>query len=216
MEQRLLAELTVKEFVAELGAKSATPGGGAAAGIAGALAASLAQMVGNLTVGRKKFADVNDQMAAIVDQAGQLANEFLAEMDADAAAYGTVMAAYGLPKATEAEQVARQERIDQAFVEAALVPARTARLCLPVLELAKQAAISGNPNAASDALVAAYLAEAACKSALANVRTNLPYLKDVQLRQELSDLIDTLTHRVPLMAKEVESIGLAKMSDNGN
>ncbi|MGE5654033.1 MAG: cyclodeaminase/cyclohydrolase family protein, partial [Bacillota bacterium] len=173
MEKELLAEMTVKRFVAELGAKSATPGGGAAAGISGALAASLAQMVGNLTVGRKKFAAVNDEMAAIVQRAGQLAEEFLAEMDADAAAYDTVMAAYGLPKSTDAEQAVRQATIDKAFIEAARVPARTARLCLPVLELAKQAAQNGNPNAASDAMVSAYLAEAACKSALANVRTNL-------------------------------------------
>ncbi len=215
MENQLLADLSVRAFVSELGAKSATPGGGAAAGIAGALAASLAQMVGNLTVGRKKFAAVNDQMAAIVEQAGQLAEKFLAEMDADAAAYGIVMTAYGLPKTTEAEAAIRQETIDQAFIEAASVPARTARLCLPVLELAKQAALNGNPNAASDALVSAYLAEAACKSALANVRTNLPYLKDAQLRQEFTELIDQLSQQVPLLAKEVEAIGLAKMSGGG-
>ncbi len=214
MATQLLADLKVREFVAELGAKSATPGGGAAAGIAGALAASLAQMVGNLTVGRKKFAAVNDQMVAIVEQTGQLADQFLAEMDADAAAYGIVMAAYGLPKTTDDEALTRQQAIDHAFIEAAQVPARTARLCLPVLELAKQAASSGNPNAASDALVSAYLAEAACKSALANVRTNLPFVKNQQLKRELSDLIEQLSLQVPQLAKEVEAIGLAKMSGN--
>jgi formiminotetrahydrofolate cyclodeaminase len=104
MSEVLLADLPVRQFVTELGASSATPGGGAGAALAGSLAAALAQMVGSLTVNRKKYQEVQERMESLVARAGQLAQDLLVEMDADAEAYNQVMQAFKLPKFSDEEK----------------------------------------------------------------------------------------------------------------
>ena len=165
-------------FVASVAANTPAPGGGSVSAHAGALAAALAQMVAGLTVGRKKYAAVENEMKELGLKAAALVNELSGLVARDGAAYGVVMNAYKLPNETPADIDKRKAAIDTALLGAAEVPLETARACVKVLELAETAATKGNTNAVSDGGVAALLAEAACRGAVYNVRINVSGLSD--------------------------------------
>lgn len=169
---------SVSGFVASVAAPTPAPGGGSVAAHVGALGAALAQMVAGLTVGRKKYAAVDAEMKELGLKAAALVTELQKLVERDAAAYGEVTTAYKLPKETEEQNAARVKAIDDALVHAAQVPLETARACAAVATLAGTAADIGNTNAASDAGVAALLAEAACRGAVYNVRINVSSMTD--------------------------------------
>ncbi|MGQ0646959.1 MAG: glutamate formimidoyltransferase [Gemmatimonadaceae bacterium] len=169
---------SVAAFVASVAAPTPAPGGGSVSAHVAGLGAALAQMVAGLTIGRKKYAAVDAEMRAVALEAAELGNALAALATRDAAAYGEVMAAYRLPKETPEQTAARQETIEAALLEAARVPLETARACARVARLAAIAADKGNTNAASDAGVAALLAEAACRGASYNVQINVSSLAD--------------------------------------
>ena len=153
-----------------------TPGGGTAAALAGAMAASLVEMVANLTVNRKKYAAVQVEMEAVRGAAHALRSSLLALAEEDALAYQAVMTAHKLPKSTEEEVAIRKAASEKAVFLAADVPLRTARTALGVIEQAKFVAEKGNQNALTDAGVAGLMAFAALRGALYNVRINLTSL----------------------------------------
>ena len=165
-------------FVGSVASPSPTPGGGSVTAHAGALAAALAQMVAGLTAGRKKYVAVDAEMRDIAVRAAALGNALSALVARDAAAYAIVFAAYKLPGETEQQQNEKAARVDDALIHAAEVPLETARACADVAELARAVAERGNTNAASDAGVAALLAEAGCVGAAYNVRINVSALAD--------------------------------------
>lgn len=169
---------SVTAFTASVAASTPAPGGGSVAAHVGALGAALAQMVAGLTAGRKKYAAVDAEMRELGLTAAGLVNELQGLVDRDAKAYGGVTTAYKLPKETDEQVAARTAAIDDALVYAAQVPLETARACAKVAELAATAAAKGNTNAASDAGVAALLAEAACRGAAYNVRINVSSMTD--------------------------------------
>jgi len=169
---------SVSSFVAAVAAPTPAPGGGSVAAHVGALGAAVAQMVAGLTVGRKKYAAVEGEMRELAQRAAAAGNTLAALVERDAASYGAVMEAYKLPKETPEEQAARAAAVDEALLGAAAVPLETARACAEVASLAALAATHGNTNAASDAGVAALLAEAACRGAVYNVRINVSSLGD--------------------------------------
>ena len=177
---------TVTAFTAAVASPLPAPGGGSVAAHVGALGAALAQMVAGLTVGRKKYAAVDAEMKELGLQAAALVGALQQLVVRDAQAYEGVTIAYKLPKDTD-EQVAERTRlIDEALVGAALIPLETARACAKVAELAATAAELGNTNAASDAGVAALLAEAACRGAVYNVRINVSSMTDKSRGKELA------------------------------
>jgi glutamate formiminotransferase/formiminotetrahydrofolate cyclodeaminase len=169
---------TVSGFTAAVASSTPAPGGGSVAAHVGALGAALAQMVAGLTVGRKKYAAVEPEMKELGLKAASLANELHQLVELDAKAYEGVTTAYKLPKDTEEQARLRTNAIDGALVYAAQVPLETARACAAVAELAAVAAERGNMNAASDAGVAALVAEAACRGAVYNVRINVSSMTD--------------------------------------
>jgi len=146
--------------------------------LAGALGAALAAMVAGLTVGRERYAAHDAEMRSLLEQADALRQELVALMDADTAAYTAVMAAYKLPKDTEAQRAERTAAIQAALRGAADTPLATAAACADVLRLSVQAATHGNRNAASDAAVSALLAHAGLRGAARNVRINLKSIDD--------------------------------------
>ncbi len=160
-------------FVDELAAATPAPGGGSAAAYAGAMGAALAAMVAGLSIGRKKYAEVEPQMKAILDEANRLREALVRAVDEDAAAFAGVLVAFKLPKDTPEHEAARMEAIEEATLKAAEVPLENARRALKVMELCVQAAALGNLNAISDAAAGAALARAALVSAGYNVRINL-------------------------------------------
>ncbi len=161
------------QFLDALADGSPTPGGGSAAAYAAAMGAALVAMVARVTLGKKKYADVNEQMLTIVDEADMLRTQLTAAVEDDAAAFDKVMSAFRLPKESEEEQVIRAEAIQKATIHAAEVPLTTARKSLRVIELASQVAQIGNLNAITDATTGASLAQAALTGAGYNVRINI-------------------------------------------
>jgi glutamate formiminotransferase/formiminotetrahydrofolate cyclodeaminase len=165
-------------FVASVASPTPVPGGGSVAAHAGALGAALAQMVAGLTAGKKKYAAVDSEMRDVGVRAAALGNTLAALVARDAEAYAAVAAAYKLPSDTPELEGEKQAKIDQALLAAAAVPLETAAACTAVAELALAVAQRGNANAASDAGIAALLAEAGCIGASYNVRINVVALSD--------------------------------------
>jgi glutamate formiminotransferase/formiminotetrahydrofolate cyclodeaminase len=165
-------------FVASVASSNPVPGGGSVAAHAGALAAALAQMVAGLTVGKKKYAAVDAEMKEAGLRAAALGNTLAALVALDAQAYAKVAEAYKLASEPADAAARRAEAITAALVGAADVPLATARACADVADLALLVATKGNTNAASDAGVAALLAEAGCRGAVYNVRINVSSLDD--------------------------------------
>ena len=169
---------TLDGWIDQLASVEPAPGGGSAAALAGALAAALVAMVGRLTSSRKAYAAVAEEVTGITEEAERLRAELRRLVDEDAESYKEVMAAYKLPKATDAERQQRQEAIDRALLAAAAVPLRTVRAAARVAELARRAAEAGNKNATCDAGVAALLAMSGVTGAGYNVAINVKGLTD--------------------------------------
>jgi len=176
---------SVSAFAAAVASPVPAPGGGSVAALVGALGAALAQMVAGLTAGRKKYASVDAEMRELGLKAAALAHELHLLVVRDAKAYEVVTIAYKLPKDTDDQARLRTDAIDGALVGAAQVPLETARACSAVAALAAVAAERGNTNAASDAGVAALLAEAACRGAVYNVKINVSSMTDKSRGREL-------------------------------
>ncbi len=179
-------------FLDEVAAATAAPGGGSAAAYAGALGAALVSMVAGLTIGKKKYIEVEAEMQAVRVQAEELRKELTDAVEDDSAAFEAVMGALKLPKSTEEEQEVRKTAIKIATLNAAHIPLDTVAHSVKVMELAALCARDGNVNAISDAMSASALARAALTAAGYNVRINLNSLDDKaageKMVQELRDL----------------------------
>ena len=182
-------------FVASVASAAPVPGGGSVAALAGALGAALAQMVAGLTIGKKKYAAVDAEMKEIALSAAALVNELSGLVARDATAYAAVAAAHKLPKEPASAGAARSAAVTRALLAAAEVPLETARACARVAQIAVTVAEKGNTNAASDAGVAALLAEAACKGASYNVRINVASLDDKSSGSSMLDEVRKLVAR---------------------
>lgn len=178
-----LVSLTVDRFADEVSSNSPAPGGGSVSALAGALGAALAAMVANLTVGKKGYEAAWESSSALAGRAQAIKAALMRAVDEDTRAFDDVLAAMRLPKATEAEQKARQAAIAAAYEKATAVPLATARHCLQALLLCEEAAASGNRNSASDAGVGALLAKAGLEGAILNVRINLPSVQEGKFKQ---------------------------------
>lgn len=170
-----------KDFLDHLAAGTPTPGGGSAAAYAGSMAASLVSMVARLTVGKKKYADVEPRMWQIIDQAEALRLQLLETMQQDSAAFEAWMAANKLPKDTDEQQSERTTALEKAVINAIEVPLLTMSQTLEAMKLALEVAESGNINAISDAGSAGEMASAGITAAGYNVRINCPGLTDTTL-----------------------------------
>ncbi|HQF61995.1 MAG TPA: glutamate formimidoyltransferase [Anaerolineaceae bacterium] len=191
------------DFLDQLASATPAPGGGSAAAHTGAAGAALAAMVARLTIGKKKYESVKDQMWALIEQAETLRAELTAAVDEDAAAFEAVMAAFKLPKDTEEQQAARNAAVQQATFAAAQVPLTVARRAVQVMDLALQAAQLGNLNAISDAGSGVALGRAALTGAGMNVRINLLGLDDQTPGAPLLLELAELEHRANRIESEL-------------
>ncbi|MGB5748849.1 MAG: cyclodeaminase/cyclohydrolase family protein [Desulfobacterales bacterium] len=200
----MLVDNKITEYLDKAAAGTAVPGGGSVAALNAALAASLTEMVANLTVGKKGYEAVEEEMEALADKASQLRNKLTAAIDQDADAYTDVMAAYKLPKATDGEIRLRKQKIQDAIKLAALVPLEVARDAVAVIDLAGKAILKGNKNAASDGAVAAMNARTAALAAIYNVKINLGSIKDAIFVEKLTQEVEELQNQV--VEKENEAL----------
>lgn len=188
-----LGELTLDVFIGKLGSDAPAPGGGSASALAGAMAASLVQMVVALTSGRAGGEVAENDLRELGLAAAGFQSELLQLVDTDAAAYASVIAARRLPRATDRERELRRVQIDAAVREATRAPLTIAQRAEAVLKLAERLAPIGNRNAISDAGVAGLLATAALRGAALNVQINLPYLPEEEpLRRDAAQRVDEL------------------------
>jgi glutamate formiminotransferase / formiminotetrahydrofolate cyclodeaminase len=165
-------------FLDALASGEPAPGGGSAAAHSGAMAAALVAMVARLTVGKRKYAEVEERMTIIIDEAEQLRGKLQASVQTDAEAFNGIMAAFRLPKSSDEEKATRSQAIQDATHHAAEVPLETARMAGQVLGLAVEVAEAGNVNAVSDAGSAGALAQAAIHASGLNVKINATGVKD--------------------------------------
>lgn len=179
------SRLTVAEFLDALASAAPTPGGGTAAAVAGAMGASLIEMVAALTLGKEKYAASHDAVRPIGEAARTGRAELLALAQEDSEAYDAVVAARRLPKDSPTDKAERDRRIAEANRLATLVPMRTARAALKLLATLPELAEKGNPNAVSDAGSASLLLEAATQAALLNVGINLSGISDEAFQSEM-------------------------------
>lgn len=182
-----LIDRTVTDFAAVTASDAPAPGGGSVSALSGALAAALAEMVANLTVGREKFAAAQGAMQNLLEAVPTVRQGLLEAVDEDSAAFDEYMAALALPKGTEEEKEIRKNAMQEGLKQAALVPLRTARLAASLFAHLDAAVKCGNPNAVTDAMVATMLARTCVLGAVFNVRVNLASIRDETFVRRLSE-----------------------------
>ena len=201
-----LVEQRVIDFVAGTASKEPTPGGGAIAALTAATGAALAEMVANLTFGKKGYEAVQTEMEELQAKAEAIRERMLELSQADADVFNIFMNALGLPKNTDEEKAARTAAIQQAYKDAAMVPFEIGELANQIFDLAELASRKGNQNLITDGIIAAINARAAVKSAFLNVRINLSGIKDESFVAELTSKMYAIEK--DLDVKESSIIGL--------
>ena len=169
-----IEEKIMQDFLAELNSPAPTPGGGAVAGLCGAMAAALAGMVAHLTVGKPKFAKAEFEMQKLLQDAAACQTELLRLAEEDQRVFAPIVEAYKLPKNTEEEEAERHAAIEEAAKAAALVPLAVEK----VMRLAQTAVQRGNPGLVTDGAAACLLARAVIRISSYNVRVNLNLIRD--------------------------------------
>ena len=191
------------DFAAALASRAPVPGGGGAAALAAALGVALGNMVGSLTVGKKKYAAVELEIRALNERAETLRQQLLALVQADAEAFEPLSRAYGLPKATPEEQARKAEVMEQALHNACQTPLEILRRTAEALELIADYAAKGSAIAISDAGVAAALCRGALQGAALNVYINTKAMKDRDRAAQYDRETAALLARYAPMAEEI-------------
>lgn len=173
-----LVEMQINDFIAVLGSDTPAPGGGSASALAAAQGIALTKMVTELTIGKKKYAEFEDEIELLQKKAKSLQEGLLRASDEDTEAFNQVSAVFGLPKTTEEEKKARREAMQSALKGAAVTPFSMMEKIVDALKVTQAAVGKSNTNAASDLGVAALNLKAALQGAWLNVLINLASIKD--------------------------------------
>lgn len=199
----MLETLKITKFLEKVAEGSAAPGGGSVAALNAALAASLTEMVANLTVGKKGYEATEKDMREIAAKAAELRKKLTKDIDKDAAAYNEVLKAFKLAKNTEKDKDRRTKAIQVGFKNAATVPLGVARDALKIMELTGAVIRKGNKNAAIDGAVGTLAARAAVRGALYNVKTNLNFIDDHRFVKEAAQQVKVLERQAEKKEKEI-------------
>lgn len=192
-------EKNIDKFLAELASSAPTPGGGGAAALCGALGIALGNMVGSLTLGKKKYADVQEDITALNSRAEALRADFAALIDADAEAFAPLSRAYSIPK----DAPGRDEIMESALLRAAEPPLEIMRKCAEALDVIADYAAKGSALAVSDVGCAAALCGAALQAAALNVRINTKSMKNRAAAEEIDAETDELLQKYSTIAQEI-------------
>jgi len=195
-----------ESFYDEVASSSPAPGGGSVAASAGALAAALASMVCRLTVGKKQYAEVKDEMSTIRDKGDVLRAELTQLVETDCEAFNQVMEAFKLPAGDE-----RDQGVEAANKHAADVPLTVMKKSFQVLELAKPVAAKGNENSVTDAGVAGLMGLAAVEGAGYNVKINLTGINDSAFVEKTKAEANEIIDKARALAKEIQELVEAKL-----
>jgi len=201
----MLSELNIKDFLDQTASDSPVPGGGSVAALTAAVAAALSEMVANLTIGKKGYESLDEEMKITAKAASVFREKLARDIDRDSEAYNEVLAAFKLPKGTEEEKDARKQAIQSGLKRAATVPMGVAEDAFEIMELARKVVKNGNKNAVTDAAVAAMMARTAVLSALYNVKINLKSIKDDEFVNETGEQVKRMETEIDKKEKEVLS-----------
>jgi formiminotetrahydrofolate cyclodeaminase len=196
-----IKDTTTEQFLTELASRAATPGGGSAAAVMGAMGAALTAMVCHLTIGKKKYAAVEAELRSVLERADALRARLVYAIEEDVAAFNAVMAAYGMPKDTQEQQQDRHAAIQSALREATDAPLACARLCHEVIDLAAIVSEKGNSAVISDGGVAALAAHAALRSAALNVYVNAKAIEDRAFAADRLHQLDAMLDKAATLAE---------------
>lgn len=187
----MLTDLAVREFVDEVASSEPVPGGGGVSALVGALGISLGDMVGELTVGKPKYADVEDEIKSLMERAQALKDELLRLVDADAEAFKPLAKAYSIPK----DNPDREAIMEEALLTAASVPMDIVKACASALDVIEEFSEKGSRLAISDAGCAASLCKSAMESAALNVYINTKYMSDREVAANINSELDELLNK---------------------
>ena len=201
----MLTTKTVNEFLDEVASNAPAPGGGSVSALAGSLGAALISMVCRLTIGKKKYADVQSEMESALTKSEELRAKLTSIIEEDTLAFNKVMSAFGMAKETDEQKTKRTEAIQEATKTATLVPLKLMRLCQDGIALALTVAEKGNKNSVSDAGVSLLLLQAAAKGAALNVRINLSGLEDRKFCDDVSKQVESSTKGIESRVDEALS-----------
>jgi formiminotetrahydrofolate cyclodeaminase len=199
----MTANSSLVTFLDDLASERPTPGGGGAAAVSGAIGAALVSMVANLTIGKKNYEAVREDLEAVNAKAELLRAELIRAIDEDVVAFNSVMGAYGLPRATDEEMAKRAASIQAALKDATLAPLRAVKACFDVIRLSAAAAEKGNLNVISDAGVAVLSANAGLRSAALNVFINAKAIKDRDFAEKQIAEVNALLAQAAEMTESV-------------
>lgn len=195
----MLQDLTVKDFIDELGSNSPAPGGGSVSALSASIASTLVTMVLNLTIGKKEYMEyedfIKDEIVKSLNHGENYKEEFLDLMEKDTSAFLSLMDAFKMPKNTEEEIQIRKEKIQKGNNEALEIPFEVSQKAYKLYNYIDIAAEYGNKNALSDTGVAALLVEAAVEGALLNVKINILGLKDEDRKKELTEKCEIILEK---------------------
>lgn len=194
-----MLEKSSNDFIEELSSKSPVPGGGGASAYVGALGMALGSMVGNLTVGKKKYKDVEADIIELLNRSEVIMNRLKALVKKDAEVFYPLSQAYGLPSSTEEEKKHKETVLQEALIEASMVPLEIAKNCLEAIHLHEEYAKKGTRIAISDIGVGVAFCKAALQGAKLNVLINTKIMKDLELKK-----------RIETELQEIERVGLEK------
>ncbi|MBU5311381.1 cyclodeaminase/cyclohydrolase family protein [Tissierella carlieri] len=192
----MFIDKSLKEYIGATASGEPTPGGGSVAALVGSLGGALTNMVNNLTVGKKVYEELSDEIKSEIAQNSKevekLVQELSSIVDEDTKAFDKVMEAFKLPKETDEEKATRTKAIQEGYKVALEVPLRCAEKCLRILELQEVFANYGNVNAITDVGVGTLLAYSGLEGALFNVTINLGSIKDEEFKKDISAKVNTL------------------------
>ena len=203
-----LQDLSLKEFLAKTAGSDPVPGGGSISALNGAIASALAEMLANLTIGKKKYEDVEGWMKETAGKMAENQPKFVNDIDRDSDAYNLVFDAFKLPKDTDEQKAARSAKIHEATKVAAQVPMEVAERAFNMLDTIAETARKGNQNAVTDGCVAMMACRTAVLGAILNVRINLGSLKEEAVVKEYTEKCDRMEREA--MAKEQELLTWVK------
>jgi formiminotetrahydrofolate cyclodeaminase len=208
-------ELSCVEFVEKLSSKSPTPGGGGAAALAGALSAALSAMVGNLTIGKKKYAAVEEEIKSLTELMIKYQNELLELVGKDAEVFEPLSKAYSLPKETDEEKAHKDAVMEKCLYDACMVPVSIMEVCCKVISTVGTFADKGSVLAVSDAACSASLAKSALQCASLNVWINTKSMKDRKTADSINEHAEKMIAEYCPMADAVYEKVTSQLKNKG-
>ena len=198
-----ISQKAIPDFVSVLASKAAVPGGGGASALVGAVGAALGNMVGSLTVGKKKYADVEAEIIKLKQKCDELQAEFLKLIDKDAEDFEPLSKAYGLPAETDAQKAEKAKVMEKCLRDACATPFEIMQKCAEAIKVCEQFALKGSKLAVSDAGVGVIFCKAALMGASLNVYINTKAMTDRGYADQINQKTDALLAEYEALADKI-------------